>query len=72
MIRAVDRHLDLVGATSAGKLDFEVELRARQDFGAVDRIDGLGMAGGVAASKHAAAASNRRMVAILERVIAEA
>ena len=29
----------------AGELDLEVEPRARQDLGAVDRIDGLGVSG---------------------------
>ena len=38
-IAAVDGDGDVAGRRAAGELDFEVELRARQDLGAPQRID---------------------------------
>ena len=43
VVVAVHRDLDLVRREPVGELDLEVEARAGQDFGAVDRIDGLGV-----------------------------
>ena len=42
-VRAVDRHAHGRGGWSVGEFDLEVELGASQDFGPVQRIDGLGL-----------------------------
>ena len=46
IIGAVDRYLDPVRCELAGELNLEVECCAAQDFGTVERVDGLGIGGG--------------------------
>jgi hypothetical protein len=41
MVLAIERDSDFCRIDETGELDFEIEPRARQDVGAVDRIDGL-------------------------------
>ena len=45
-VLAVDRHADVGLGRAAGELDLQVEARAGQDLGAVERIDGLRGRGG--------------------------